>query len=275
MAQRPSQVLRSFASSHEHTQFQDLLQKHVYPFLDRLPANERNNLMAVLCNACDMYKGAQLIGYESRSAVISKKLVALEKHVNADWKNGWEDQGNMMYDILGQLEEWLSLLWKVGVEMGTEHKLVHKSLKYCITTLKKLKGSRSRAEFEDMAHPDIEIMDATGRAVYRIEHGDTEHAVLWVWRELLLSAVINSKTITLAKNLVADVVKLGFAKDMLERLRDDVSAPSLRNPSGYRKIEIDDWEAERNRELLLNAHWSPEMRAAVPKVKVLFAGGST
>lgn len=50
----------------------------------------------------------------------------------------------MMYEILEQLEEWLGILWQVGVEMGTEHKLVHKALKFFNTTLKKLGKSHSR-----------------------------------------------------------------------------------------------------------------------------------
>ena len=32
-----------------------------------------------------------------------------------------------------------------------------------------------------------------------------------------------------------------------------------------------DWELEEKRALLQNAHWTPEMRAAVSKVKALFA----
>lgn len=92
MAQRPSQFLKSLSSSHEQRHFQEILQKHLYPFLDRLPANEQKHLLAVLSNASGVYQGAQLIKYESRSEAISKKLVALEKHVKAHWKHGWEDQ---------------------------------------------------------------------------------------------------------------------------------------------------------------------------------------
>jgi hypothetical protein len=34
-----------------------------------------------------------------------------------------------------------------------------------------------------------------------------------------------------------------------------------------------DWAAEERRDLLLNAHWSPEMRAAVPQIKALLVSG--
>lgn len=139
-----------------------------------------------------------------------------------------------------------------------------------------------------MSHPDIQITDASEKLVYQIKYGNTKDAMLWTWRELLLSAVINSKTITLAKNLAADVTKLGFAQEMLKRLDEEVSGKifcrSLLHPpvyitlidppnpsEGYLGYDTDEGKAARRRDLLLNAHWSPEMRAAVPKARALFA----
>jgi hypothetical protein len=44
-------------------------------------------------------------------------------------------------------------------------------------------------------------------------------------------------------------------------------------PNPLSDDENTDWELEDKRILLQNAHWTPEMRAAVPKVKALFAWG--
>jgi hypothetical protein len=49
-----------------------------------------------------------------------------------------------MGELVGELCEWISILWKVGVEMGVEHALVHKSLKFCKSSHHKLGDTNSR-----------------------------------------------------------------------------------------------------------------------------------
>ncbi len=48
-------------------------------------------------------------------------------------------------------------------------------------------------------------------------------------------------------------------------------APKKLPEYGTAEYENTDWELEEKRDLLQNAHWTPEMRAAAPKVKALFA----
>lgn len=50
-------------------------------------------------------------------------------------------------------------------------------------------------------------------------------------------------------------------------------APNLKKLPEYGTDEYEntDWELEEKRDLLQNAHWTPEMRAAAPKAKALFA----
>lgn len=46
--------------------------------------------------------------------------------------------------IACEIREWIQILWTVGVEKGVEHLLVHKSLKFCNSSLKKLASTKSR-----------------------------------------------------------------------------------------------------------------------------------
>jgi hypothetical protein len=87
-----SKKLIALASLHEPHRFQELLENHLYPFLDRLPPKQQSSLRVILANASDKYEGAGLIGYEVRSKSIEKGLKDLVKHVKSDWKNGYDEQ---------------------------------------------------------------------------------------------------------------------------------------------------------------------------------------
>ncbi|KII85695.1 hypothetical protein PLICRDRAFT_45044 [Plicaturopsis crispa FD-325 SS-3] len=271
----PSDILATLESSHTPAEYKKILKKHVYPALDRLPAKEKTALVDALTKTSDDHKDAELVNFDGMKTSLSDQLKALAKSVRSDWKNGYETQGEMMGQIEGEIAEWLPTLWKVGVEDGKEHRLIHKSLKLCKSTYDALSKSHSRAEFSDMDGPEITIKDATGKTVYFYGSysGSTIHAILWIWRELLLSSVVNSRNDTLAKSLVADIKKDSSLKsDMLERLNEEISPP----PQIKRTPFFDatrDYETEERHQLLMNAHWTPEMLAAVPRIKALLADG--
>jgi hypothetical protein len=75
----------------------------------------------------------------------------------------------------------------------------------------------------DIDYPNIIIKDAAGKVVYRVQYESTEHAILWLWRELLLSSIVYSKEDRLAKSLVGDIEEMGLAREMLTRLVDEIS----------------------------------------------------
>jgi hypothetical protein len=78
-------------------------------------------------------------------------------------------------------------------------------------------------EFGDIDCPDITVKDVTGKVVYRVHYESTEHAILWVWRELLISSIVHSKDGSLAKTLVGDIEKMELSRKMLARLVDEIS----------------------------------------------------
>jgi len=92
MAERPSKLLKNLVSFHEPQDYFKLLDKHVYPFLDNLPPNQMDSLMAILTVASNEYKGIGLIRYEPRSESITKRLKALLAHIKSDWHSGYETQ---------------------------------------------------------------------------------------------------------------------------------------------------------------------------------------
>src|ERR1700683_72993 len=92
MTERPSELLKSLAAFHEPPNYLKLLEKHFYPFLDHLPPNQLDSLVAVLTTASNEYNGVGLIRYESRSETITKGLKALIAHIKSDWHCGSETQ---------------------------------------------------------------------------------------------------------------------------------------------------------------------------------------
>lgn len=92
MSEKPSELLKHLASLHEPQNYLKLLEKHVYPFLDRLPPCQLDALAAVLTTASDEYMGVGLIRYESRSESITKRLKALLAHIESYWHDGYETQ---------------------------------------------------------------------------------------------------------------------------------------------------------------------------------------
>lgn len=99
---------------------------------------------------------------------------------------------------------------------------------------------------------------------------------------------------SLVEKLVTDITKLGLASEMLDRLGDEYhvrpfkcssvritptsklfSAPPPLSVAEYGTKDCDkrDWAAEERRDLLLNAHLTPEMRSAILKVVELLLSG--
>ncbi|RDB16759.1 hypothetical protein Hypma_002383 [Hypsizygus marmoreus] len=276
MLRKPSEVLNSLGSLHDAETFHHILREHVFPFLDKLPTEQTASLVEALEDAEDDLAGASLINFDERSTSISKGIKELKRHVKSDWKEGYEEQAEMMTEIVEEMAGWIPDLWTAGVEQGTEHLLVHKSLKFCKSSLGALANTHSRSNFSDLDSPDIVVEDANGKVVYKNEHGSTEHAVLWVWRDLLLSAIVRVQGTSLAEKLVADLESLDLASEMLDRLEEEITDPprATKFPKyGSEEYKKVDWAAEEERNLLMNAHLSPEMRAAIPKVKALFVAG--
>lgn len=50
-----------------------------------------------------------------------------------------------MEEALNELGAWLPILWKVGVELGSELQLVHKSLMFCKKAYDALGSTESRS----------------------------------------------------------------------------------------------------------------------------------
>ncbi|RDB16758.1 hypothetical protein Hypma_002382 [Hypsizygus marmoreus] len=281
MPRKPSEILHSLGSLHDAETFHNVLRRHLYPFLDKLPNKQAASLVKALEAADNDLAGIRLIDFDKRSNIITDGIKALKKHIKSDWKYGYETQGEMMSEMVIKMGKWIPDLWTAGVEQGIEHDLVHKSLKFCKASLDALGSTNSRTEFGDFDEPEIVIEDASGKVVYENRHGTTEHAILWAWRDLLLSAAVQMKGMTLVEKLVAEIRALGLANEMLKRLDEKITGcfgldsprtseyPSSKSEE-YKKI---DWHEEERRDLVMNGHLSPEMRATIPKVKDLFVAG--
>lgn len=76
-----------------------------------------------------------------------------------------------------------------------------------------------RARFDQMVAA-IEIHNSSGTLVYESEIGTAKDAIIWVWRELLVSAMVpdTKLALLLVKDLTADVERLGLSDELLKRL---------------------------------------------------------
>lgn len=92
MTQNPSELLKALSSSLQTHNYLRLLEHYVYPFLDHLPSGEKEFLVAAIADASNAFEGIRLISFESRSESITKALKALLKHVESNWRGGYETQ---------------------------------------------------------------------------------------------------------------------------------------------------------------------------------------
>lgn len=91
-SQTPSEILKDLAAKNEPKDFLALLQKDVFPFLDRLSAKEKPKLIALLTKTAEENSGVADISYASTEKSLKGGVAALRKHVKSDWKNGYDEQ---------------------------------------------------------------------------------------------------------------------------------------------------------------------------------------
>lgn len=112
--------------------FCGLVELHIIPVLDNLPPDDA----AAMCHA---FKDALLVekqrkafvrrvGYAKHEESLQGSLHALQVHCRREWKNGYEEQGEMMKEICSEFKKWFPVLLYVGIEKGAEFALVNKSL---------------------------------------------------------------------------------------------------------------------------------------------------
>lgn len=96
-------------------------------------------------------------------------------------------------------------------------------MKVCATPVILLRIPLRRNEFITSDFPELVIKDANGAVVYRCWYATFEHAILWVWRDFLLSTVVNAEDDTISKQAVSDIESVGLASKMMNRLKEEIS----------------------------------------------------
>jgi hypothetical protein len=90
MASKPSQVLLSLSRELSSSEFSKFLEKEVYPLLDSLPITKRTSFLKVL----EERARNSIVDYRAKEDQLWKKIRALEKHIDNNWKNGYEEQAS-------------------------------------------------------------------------------------------------------------------------------------------------------------------------------------
>lgn len=93
---KPSEVLSSLSSTLPLESFANLIQKYLCPGLDNLSEPERLHIFKVLESAekaqSEISKRIEAIDYERQGARLEKQLRALQKHVERNWRKGYDEQ---------------------------------------------------------------------------------------------------------------------------------------------------------------------------------------
>lgn len=243
-----------------------LLEKHVYPALETLPAAEKSALAATLSN---IETGAQsnpteqqvaAIAYETHQKSLKRSVRELSSHCRQDHMDGWEDQFEMMKEIVGEICKWLPTLWHVGVEQGVEIPLVQKCLAFCTSIYDQAAGCDSRADLCD-CRGAVKIRDTKGSLIY--EERDMNTMLAWMWRELLVKAAA-SKDTSLTKSIRADIANFTDQFEdptVFELIRSMLHFNFSHCIVFYLSNYLLANRSDKHRKFW-DAHWSKEMKAA-------------
>jgi hypothetical protein len=95
MAPKPSETLTALSNTLPPETYRTLLERYIYPALDKLPTSQRSKLETNLTRIQDDYaRQAALInniGYENAQKQFESQLKAIKRHVKRD-RDGWEIQ---------------------------------------------------------------------------------------------------------------------------------------------------------------------------------------
>lgn len=139
----PSVVLQSLPTTCTTDFLLDNLNRHLGPVLDSLASSaEREKVAAALQSV--RYETAPVadkaiilasIAYDTHYTALNGYLRDLNEDVRANWKGGYEEQGESMHEIKQDIAEWLPELWEIGVEDGCEVNRVRESLELCTDSI--------------------------------------------------------------------------------------------------------------------------------------------
>jgi hypothetical protein len=198
-----------------------LLEKKLYPVLDTLPTAQKVVVYEALAGlqreSNKIQQNLKAIGYDTHKKSLDGAVKALIKDVNRNWKNGWEEQGEMMQEMAAEILEWLPTLWRTAVEDGHEFQLIRKSLLLCTDTCNAIANCNSRAEFGDMDF-EVTITDSENTIVYEETSADIDHTLAWMWRELLVAASAQGSA---TKAIESDINRLKIEHEVYNLIRTD------------------------------------------------------
>lgn len=147
---RPSDVVIELTESLTLESCRTLIQKHLAPLIDALPAADSAAIVKAFSAADEADRDRanllELIDYDGHEVSISGQLRALEQSVRRDWHDGYEEQGEMMEPIADEIQDWLSDLFYVAVEKQAYHREVFKALKLAMKFADKLDNTNARCQ---------------------------------------------------------------------------------------------------------------------------------
>lgn len=134
-------------------QLLEKLDAHLGPVLDSFHTpSSRDKLVAALTaidfvptgDSTAIQAKKDLIDYNGHKASLDDQLKALQRHIKSDPHDGYEEQAEMMRDILQELAGWLPHLWTLGAQEGFEVDEVRKCLVLCCRTVDRAGSTSSR-----------------------------------------------------------------------------------------------------------------------------------
>lgn len=144
-------------------------------------------------------------GWKDHIESIERQLEALAADVDTNWKQGYDDQADMMDDIVGEVLGWIDeCLEYIGDERLETFPTIRKALEFMGNTVMSLRASGSRSKFEKACN---------GYDTYGEWHLST--IIFRVWTVFMTSAIMLERQQDFVKECLTSLSKQGDLQTIL------------------------------------------------------------
>jgi sugar-specific transcriptional regulator TrmB len=199
-----------------------LLKKHVVALLDNAPKTSTKKVLQHVNKTRQRYASMPKILYRDRREEVQNLLDQIEQDqkkyggapefMSTDTSHTWAEGGTrreeLLEEVVQSILEWLQVIWSVVYEYNAHFSEAHASLLYCTKAVLDLVESPTRCKCATSNIP-IKVNfrrnhSKPGQIVKRFSMTGIEQIhriIFWVWREMMVSAMGNNITVSIAHYL--------------------------------------------------------------------------
>ncbi|KAA1478449.1 hypothetical protein DENSPDRAFT_809716 [Dentipellis sp. KUC8613] len=171
---------------------QELLEKHLFPLLDRVSGSMAQEVVNSAARLERRFVGMPDLNFLAKA----QEIEGLLKELEADGKRAFlkerSRRNELLLELLDTVSVWLSDIWSVACEYKTEFALAHRCLRLITDALDGLNngGNGCKCFLHNMNVSVVIKRIKTGKTVQSFHLKGAFNAtvvLLWVWRDLILT----------------------------------------------------------------------------------------